>query len=78
MAEKLFIFLIHFDGILKHGENGVYYEGPPPSILPLSQSVIFEDLCNALASTLHINREESKLTIWYRFHFQCHPHPVLY
>ena len=78
MVEKLFIFLIHSGTIIKHGENGVYYERPPPSMLPLSQGVIFEDLCNALASTLHINREESKLTIWYRFHFQCHPHPVTY
>ena len=76
MAKKLFIFLIYSGGVIKHGENGVYYEGPPPSMLSLSQDVTFEGLCNALASTLHINREDSKLTIWYRFHFQYHPHPV--
>ena len=69
MVEKLFIFLIHSGGIIKHGENGVYYEGPPPSMLPLSQSVTFEGLCNVLSSILHINREDSKLTIWYRFPF---------
>ena len=78
MAEKLFIFLIHFGGVIKHGENGVYYEGSPPSMLPLSQGVTFEDLCDALTSTFHINREDSKLTIWYRFPFQCHPHPMTY
>ena len=78
MVEKLFIFLIHSGRIIKHGEKGVYYEGSPPSMLPLRQGVTFEGLCNALASTLHINREDSKLTIWYRFHFQCHPHPVTY
>ena len=78
MAEKLFIFLIHSGGIIKHGENEVYYEGSPPSMLSLSQGVTFEGLCNALASTLHINREDSKLTIWYRFPFQCHPHPVTF
>ena len=76
MAEKLFIFLIHSGGIIKHGENEVYYEGSPPSMLSLSQGVTFESLYNALASTLHINREDSKLTIWYRFPFQCHQHPV--
>ena len=78
MVEKLFIFLIHSDGIIKHGENEVYYEGSPLSTLSLSQGVTFESLCNALASTLHINREDSKLTIWYRFHFQCHPHPMTF
>ena len=78
MAEKLFIFLIHSGGIIKHGINGVYYEWPPPSMLQLSQGVTFEDLCDGIASTLHINREDSKLTIWYRFPFQCHPHPMIY
>ena len=78
MVEKLFIFLIHSDGIIKHGENGVYYKGSPPSILPLSRGVTFEDLCDGVASMLHINRKDSKLAIWYRFPFQCHPHPVTY
>ena len=78
MAEKLFIFLIYFDGIIKHGENEVYYKGPPPSMLPLSRGVTFEDLCDGIASTLRINREDSKLTICYRFLFQCHSHPVTY
>ena len=78
MTEKLFIFLIHSSGIIKHGENEVYYEGSPHSMLPLSRGVTFEDLCDGVASTLHINREYSKLTIWYRFVFQCHPHPVTY
>ena len=78
MAEKLFIFLIHSDRIIKHGENEVYYKGSPPSMLSLSHGVTFEGLCNALTSTLHINREDSKLTIWYRFPFQCHPHPVTF
>ena len=78
MVEKLFIFLIYSSGIIKHDENEVYYEGPPPSMLPLNRGVTFEDLCNEVASTLNINREDSKLTILYRFHFQCHPHPVIY
>ena len=78
MAEKLFIFLIHSSGIIKHGENEVYYEGSPPSMLPLSRDVTFEDLCDGVASMLYINREHSKLIIWYRFHFQCHPHLVIY
>ena len=78
MAEKLFIFLIHSSGIIKHGENVVYYKWSPPFMLSLSQGVTFEYLCDALASTLHINREDSKLTIWYRFPFQCHPHPITY
>ena len=78
MVEKLFIFLIHSGRIIKHGENGVYYEGPPSSMLSLSQGVTFESLCNALASTLHINIEDSKLTIWYKFPFQCHSNPVIY
>ena len=78
MAEKLFIFLINYNGIIKYGENGVYYEGPPPSMLSLSRGVTFEDLCDGVASTLHINKEDLKLTIWYRFHFQCHLYPVLY
>ena len=77
-GKKLFIFLIHSGKIIKHGENEIYYEGPPPSMLPLSRGVTFEDLCDGVASTLHINREDSKLTIWYRFHFQCHPHPRTY
>ena len=47
-------------------------------MLQLSQGVTFEDLCDGIASTLHINREDSKLTIWYRFPFQCHPHPMIY
>ena len=47
-------------------------------MLQLSQGVTFEDLCDGIASTLHINREDSKLTIWYRFPFQCHPHPMTY
>nr|POE80700.1 hypothetical protein CFP56_18898 [Quercus suber] len=47
-------------------------------MLPLSRGVTFEDLCDGAASTLYINREDSKLTIWYRFPFQCHPHPVIY
>ena len=68
MAEKLLIFLIHSGGIIKHGENGVYYEGSPP-MLPLSRGVTFEDLCDGVASMLHINREDSKLIIWYRFPF---------
>ena len=75
MAEKLFIFLIHSGGIIKHDE---YYEGPPPSMLPLSRGVTFENLCDRVASMLHIIREDSKLTIWYRFPFQWHPHPVTY
>ncbi|KAL0016210.1 hypothetical protein SO802_003279 [Lithocarpus litseifolius] len=29
--------------IIKHSENEVYYEGPPPSMLPLSRDVTFED-----------------------------------
>ena len=78
MAEKLFIFLIYSGGIIKHGENEVYYKGPPPSMLPLSRGVTFEDLCHGVAFKLHINREYSKLTIWYRFPFQCHPHPMTY
>ena len=69
MAEKLFIFLIHSSGIIKHGENEVYYEGPPPFMLPLSRGVTFEDLCDGVVSTLHINRKDSKLTIWYKFPF---------
>ena len=69
MAEKLFIFLIHSSQKIKHGKNRVYYEGPPPSMLPLSRDVTFEDLCDGVASTLHINKEDSKLTIWYRFPF---------
>ena len=69
MAEKLLIFLIHSGGIIKHDENGVYYEGSPPSMLPLSRGVTFEDLCDGVASTLQINREDSKLTIRYRFPF---------
>ena len=60
MAEKLFIFLIHSGGIIKHDE---YYEGPPPSMLPLSRGVTFEDLCDGVASTLYINKKDSKLTI---------------
>jgi len=47
-------------------------------MLPLSRGVTFEDLYDRVASTLYINREDSKLTIWYRFHFQCHPHPMIY
>ena len=47
-------------------------------MLPLSRGVTFEDLCDGVASTLHINREDSKLTIWYIFSFQCHPHLVIY
>ena len=78
MVEKLFIFLIHSGRIIKHRENGVYYEGPPPSMLPLSWGVAFEYLCDEAASTLHINIEDSKLTIWYRFLFQCYPHPMTY
>ena len=78
MAEKFFIFLIHSGGIIKHGENKIYYEGSPPSTVPLSRSVSFEDLCDRIASTLHINRENSKLTIWYKFPFQCHSNPVIY
>ena len=74
----MFIFLIHSGRIIKHDENGVYYEWPPPSILPLSRGVTFEDLCDGVASTLHINREDSKLTIWYIFSFQCHPHLMIY
>ena len=77
-GKKLFIFLIHFGGIIKHGENEIYYKRSPPSMLPLSRGVTFEDLYDRVASTLYINREDSKLTIWYRFHFQCHPHPVIY
>ena len=50
MTEKLLIFLINSGGIIKHGENGIYYEGPPPSILPLSRGVTFEDLCDGVAS----------------------------
>ena len=69
MAEKLFIFLIHSGGIIKHSENGVYYEGSPPSMLSLSRGVTFEDLCDGVTSTLHINKEDSKLTIWYKFPF---------
>ena len=69
MAEKLLIFLIHSGGIIKHGENWVYYEGPPPSMLPLSRGVTFENLCDGVVSTLHVNREDSKLIIWYRFPF---------
>ena len=78
MTEKLFIFLIYSGRIIKHGENGVYYEGSPHSMLPLSRGVTFKDLCYGVAFTLHINREYSKLTIWYRFPFQCHPHLVTY
>ena len=78
MTEKLFIFLIHSSGIIEHGENEIYYEWPPPSTLPLSRGVTFEDLCDRIASTLHINRKDSKLTIWHRFPFQCHPYPVIY
>ena len=78
MIEKLFIFLIHSGGIIKHDKNGVYYEGPPPSILPLNRGATFEDLCDGVASMFHINREDSKLTIWYRFPFQCHSHTVVY
>ena len=74
----MFIFLIYSGGIIKHGENEVYYKGPPPSMLPLSRAVTFEDLCDGITSTLHINREDSKLNIWYRFLFQCHSHPVTY
>ena len=48
------------------------------SMLPLSRGVTFEDLCDGVASTLHINREDSKLIIWYRFPFQCYPQPVIY
>ena len=47
-------------------------------MLPLNRGVIFENLCDGVASTLYINREDSKLNIWYRFHFQCHPHPMTY
>ena len=47
-------------------------------MLPLSRGVTFEDLYDRVASTLYINREDSKLTIWYRFPFQCHPHPMIY
>ena len=47
-------------------------------MLPLSWDVTFEELCDGVASTLHINKEDSKLTIWYKFPFQCHPHPVTY
>ena len=78
MVEKLFIFLIHSSEIIKHDKNGFYYKGSPPSMLPLSQGVTFEDLCDGVASTLHINREDSKLTIWYRFPFQCHLHSLIY
>ena len=78
MAERLFIFLIHSSRIIKYGENVVYYKGPPPSMLPLSRGVTFENLCDRVASMLHIIREDSKLTIWYKFPFQCHPHPVTY
>ena len=47
-------------------------------MLSLSRGVTFEDLRDGVTSTLHINKEDLKLTIWYRFHFQCHPHPMLY
>ena len=46
-----------------------YYEGPPPSMLPLSRGIPFEDPCDGVASMLHLKREDSKLTIWYRFPF---------
>ena len=46
-----------------------YYEGPPPSTLPLSWGIPFEYLYDGVASTLHINKEDSKLTIWYKFPF---------
>ena len=48
------------------------------SMLPLSRGVTFEDLCDGVASTLQINREDSKLTIRYRFPFQCYPQLVIY
>ena len=69
MVEKLFIFLIYSSEIIKHDENEVYYEGSPPSMLPLNRGVTFEDLCNEVASTLNINREDSKLTICIDFIF---------
>ena len=47
-------------------------------MLPLSWGVTFKDLCDRVAYTLHINREDSKLTIWYRFLFQCHTHLMIY
>ena len=47
-------------------------------MLPLSRGVTFKDLCDGVASMLHINREDSKLTIWYIFSFQCHPHLMIY
>ena len=56
MAENLFIFLIHSDGIIKRSENEVYYEGPPPSMLPLNRGVTFENLCDGVAFTLHKQR----------------------
>ena len=52
MEKKLFIFLIHSGKIIKHGENEIYYEGPPPSMLPSSQGVTFEDLCDGVASKI--------------------------
>ena len=64
--------------LIKQGKNGIYYEKLPSSMLPLSRGVTFEDLCDGVASTLHINRENSKLTIWYKFPFQCHSNPVIY
>ena len=63
MAEKLSIFIIHFSGIIKHGKNEIYYERPPSSMLSLSRSVTLKDLCDRVVSTLHINKEDSKLTI---------------
>ena len=48
------------------------------SMLPLSRGVTFEDLCDGVASTLQINKEDSKLTIRYRFPFQCYPQLVIY
>ena len=47
-------------------------------MLSLSRGVTFEDLRDGVTSTLHINKEDLKLTIWYRFFFQCHSHPVTY
>ncbi|CAA7058371.1 unnamed protein product [Microthlaspi erraticum] len=61
------IMLCHWDGCIKYGPDGVYYEGPTSEYFRVKQKTELNRLLEGLYKRFGLDKERSKFEIWGKF-----------
>ena len=78
MAERRYSFLIYSNGCVQHGQDGIYYDGPPPTLIRVNRGIVFAELESKILAAMGLHREDAKIKVTYRLPHQSYPQPVKY